>query len=80
MKRKKYEINLEEFDELKDMGYEVKQFSPIHFRVSYFGKPYDLDIYPTRHSYLKHYKDGYQTHKDYYDNLIELVETKLDLS
>ena len=59
------------------MGYEIHEFTPYHFRVWKFKKEKYLDIFPTTHVYC-FYLEGELKGKGKYQELIELVETKLD--
>ena len=78
MKKKRYVLNRDEFKEIEDMGYQVKEFSPYHFRVSKNGRDVELDIYPTSKTYCKKYENYTSTGLSY-DDIFDLVESFLDI-
>ena len=70
----KYQINLKEFSDLKEMGYQVHQFSNVHYRVTKDFTQTRMEVFPTRKSF-KLFKDGYYHKKNYYTDLLITVET-----
>ena len=76
MKKRKYKVVEEEFNELKEMSYEVKEFTPWHFRISKEEKDIYLDIFPTTRVFTK-YQNGEYKGKGNYVDLLELVENKI---
>lgn len=71
---KKYPVNYDEFDDLRDKGYAVIQFTDHHFRVSKYGREISLDVFPTTRSYLIRDKSDLTGAGKKYTNLIGIVE------
>lgn len=73
----KYKVNLQDFNTLREMGYTVTMFMPWHYRISVEYRDFNLDIFPTRRTYIKRTKD-FWSKKQSYNNLVDLVETILN--
>lgn len=76
MKKRKYSIDYEELDELRQMGFEVHKFTTYHYRVSKYGIDKALDIFPTTKSYCIS-KNGLMSQSHGYEDLLFLVEDTL---
>lgn len=72
----KYPIDEQEFTTLKEMGYQVHEFMPWHFRISKYEDEDYIDVFPTTRVWLM-YRKGDYTGKGNYENLIDLIETKI---
>lgn len=59
------------------MGFDIRQFSPVHYRISRKFKDTSLDVFPTRKTYcLK--RMGKMHFKKRYEDLISLCELAID--
>lgn len=79
-KRKHYIFDKEGFDTVKDMGFEVRQYSEYHYRIFKAGHEYGdlcLDVWPTAHKYCRRKGDSCSKSRPY-DNIVILVEDELD--
>ena len=73
---KRFRVNQDEFREVMNMGYVVEKKTFWHYRIF---KNYDLflDVFPTTRVWCLFEDKKYVT-KGNYDDLLEVVETKLD--
>lgn len=75
-KGKRYQVNHQDFRDLEEMGYHVHQFTQYHYRVTKYGSETALDIFPTSRKYCVSV-DGQMSSSKEYQDLLELVETKI---
>ena len=79
IRKQKFKIDKQDFVTLEEMGYEVKQLTPYHFRIGRDVLEYGLDVYPTTRTYVKFHTDSKRFEKGKkYSDLIFLVEDTLD--
>lgn len=76
--KKRYTIDYNQIEDLKEMGYELKQFTPYHFRVTSKDGEKTLDFFPTSRKYFTTSLDNGYMGKGEYEDLLEIVEKKLD--
>lgn len=76
-KKGKYILNRNDLIELKEMGYEVHEFTPWHFRIYQNREFKYLDVFPTTRVYC-FYELGEYKGKGNYEDMIEIAEKKLD--